>query len=349
MRDMPLTFGDFTLDPANRTLLRGGQPVEISARYLDALVLLAREPGELVTKDRFMDEVWRGVPVTDDALTQAIRALRKALGDDAASPRFIETVPKHGYRFVAPVHAAAKPKIAREEATSTRAGLLRTMTAGALGAALAGVLVGLFYGAQAGSVDSGRGSALSIVLVVVVASVAAAAISGMGIATGVAASRFVQPPARWWATAGGAVGGIVTGALASLVLSDGFALLTGSAPTAMTGVLEGAVIGTATGLGVAATGGLSVGYRVTACAVIGGSAGLLVHLAGGALMGDSLAGLLRSFPQARLQIGSALPPSVNAALEGAVFVACVAAAILRSEAKEKARPFAERASLSGSI
>ena len=50
-----------------------------------------------------MGEVWRGIPVTDEALTQCIRTLRKQLGDDAARPRFIETVPKNGYRFVAPV------------------------------------------------------------------------------------------------------------------------------------------------------------------------------------------------------------------------------------------------------
>ena len=96
-------FGDFVLDPADRRLLRGAEPVEVNARYLDALALLVREQGRLVTKDRFLDEVWRGVPVTDEALTQCIRTLRRQLGDDAARPSFIETVPKHGYRFVAPV------------------------------------------------------------------------------------------------------------------------------------------------------------------------------------------------------------------------------------------------------
>ena len=69
-----------------------------------------------MSKDRFLDEVWRGVPVTDEALTQCVRTLRRQLGDDAAEPRFIETVPKHGYRFIAPVRMAedqavpAKPR-----------------------------------------------------------------------------------------------------------------------------------------------------------------------------------------------------------------------------------------------
>ena len=105
-------FGDFVLDPANRRLSRDGAAVELNARYLDALALLVREPGRLVIKDRFLEEVWRGVPVTDEALTQCIRTLRRQLGDDAARPRFIETVPKHGYRFVAavdPVGGAAAP------------------------------------------------------------------------------------------------------------------------------------------------------------------------------------------------------------------------------------------------
>src|SRR5437868_15287644 len=96
-------FDCFLLDPADRRLSRNGQVVELSARYLDALALLVREPGRLVTKDRFLDEVWRGVPVTDEALTQCIKTLRKQLGDDAGRPRFIETVPKHGYRFIAPL------------------------------------------------------------------------------------------------------------------------------------------------------------------------------------------------------------------------------------------------------
>lgn len=96
-----IAFGPFLLVGTERSLSRDGIPVELSARYLDALLLLAAHPGELIRKDRFMTEVWRGVPVTDEALTQCIRTLRRALGDDAARPRFIQTVPKHGYRFIA--------------------------------------------------------------------------------------------------------------------------------------------------------------------------------------------------------------------------------------------------------
>src|SRR5688500_3934763 len=100
-------FDRFVLDADDRQLRRDGAPVELNARYLDALALLVREAGRLVSKERFHDEVWSGVPVTDEALTQCIKTLRRQLGDDAARPRFIETVPKHGYRFVAPVEAVA--------------------------------------------------------------------------------------------------------------------------------------------------------------------------------------------------------------------------------------------------
>ena len=85
-------FGSYCLDAADRRLSRDGAPVELNARYFDALALLVREGGRLVSKDRFLDEVWRGIPVTDEALTQCIRTLRRELGDDATAPRFIETV-----------------------------------------------------------------------------------------------------------------------------------------------------------------------------------------------------------------------------------------------------------------
>ena len=61
-------FEQFVLDPDDRQLRRGADPVELNGRYFDALALLVREAGKLVSKDRFLDEVWRGVPVTEEAL-----------------------------------------------------------------------------------------------------------------------------------------------------------------------------------------------------------------------------------------------------------------------------------------
>src|SRR3954466_2318108 len=128
-------FRDFRFDPDERLLTRGAERLDLNSRYLDALALLLRERGRLVTKDRFMDEVWRGVPVTDEALTQCIRTLRRQLGDDAARPRFIETVPKHGYRFIAPVD-----RIENDGTRTSRAPAATTTWQGSLLLAMAGTV-----------------------------------------------------------------------------------------------------------------------------------------------------------------------------------------------------------------
>src|SRR3990170_2840079 len=144
-------FERFTLDPRDRQLRRDGAPVELNARYFDALTLLAREAGTLVSKDRFLDEVWRGVPVTDEALTQCIKTLRKQLGDDAARPRFIETVPKHGYRFIAPVDAVGATPQAKPASSDRWRRFFLLGGAGTVGGGLAGLIGGLIYGFAGGS------------------------------------------------------------------------------------------------------------------------------------------------------------------------------------------------------
>src|SRR5690349_1317967 len=144
-------FDRFLLDPDDRLLTRDGAPVELNARYLDALVLLVREQGRLVSKDRFHTEVWRGVPVTDEALTQCIRTLRKQLGDDAARPRFIETAPKHGYRFIAAVDSAEPRRSERRPVQFAWRDALLLGLAGTIGGGIAGFIGGLFYGFVAAS------------------------------------------------------------------------------------------------------------------------------------------------------------------------------------------------------
>src|SRR3954469_9418110 len=157
-------FERFSLDPRDRRLTRDGVPVELNARYLDALALLVGEAGKLVSKDRFLDEVWRGVPVTDEALTQCVKTLRSRLGDDAARPRFIETVPKHGYRFIAPVNMLEGRTPAAAARPYRRHQLRAIGLAGIVGGAVAGVIGGLIYGFAGASVGQGAG-ALSVLLV----------------------------------------------------------------------------------------------------------------------------------------------------------------------------------------
>jgi DNA-binding winged helix-turn-helix (wHTH) protein len=107
---LTFTFGEFTLDAAARRLSRSGEPLVVSDRHLDVLVALVAHAGSVVSKDALVEAAWRDVAVTDNSLEQAISALRRALGRDAAGRSAIETVPRQGYRFVAPVtrtHAEA--------------------------------------------------------------------------------------------------------------------------------------------------------------------------------------------------------------------------------------------------
>jgi DNA-binding winged helix-turn-helix (wHTH) protein len=100
-------FDNFYLDGGNRRLLRDGQPVALNSKYLDVLLLLVSRRGQLVEKASIFEEIWSGVFVTDAALTQCIKDIRKQLGDDAANPRYIKTVPKHGYVFIGEVIACS--------------------------------------------------------------------------------------------------------------------------------------------------------------------------------------------------------------------------------------------------
>ena len=94
-------FSEFELDGRGYRLLRAGSPIELPPKALDLLFLLAGSPNALVSKDHILDSLWPGVSVTDNAITQVVSELRQALGDSPSSPRFIQTVPRRGYRFVA--------------------------------------------------------------------------------------------------------------------------------------------------------------------------------------------------------------------------------------------------------
>ena len=327
-------FDRFCLDTAERSLSDGGRPVELASRYFDALVLLVSEQGRLVAKDRFMDEVWRGIPVTDEALTQCIRTLRRQLGDDASKPRFIETVPKHGYRFIAPVEpGAATASPALRPAPRSREPLLLA-AAGTLGGGGAGVIGGLFYGFAAAS-DAGSG-AISALLVLLAVITGVALIGAAGVASGIAVAMATRRP-NAWVIAGGAAGGMVVGAVVKLLGLDGFTILFGRSPGNITGAGEGLALGAATGLAVWAGAG-RIRRSVVAAIVAGAAAGALVALAGGHLMGGSLALLEAHFPGSRLHLDGIstafgetgfgpVTQAVTAALEAALFAACVAGAM----------------------
>ena len=97
---MGYRFDDVYLDIVNRQLWRGDALLPLNSKYFDVFVLLISHSGQLIEKRRIFDEIWDGVFVTDAALTQCIKSIRKQLGDDATRPRYVKTVPKHGYVFI---------------------------------------------------------------------------------------------------------------------------------------------------------------------------------------------------------------------------------------------------------
>ena len=98
-------FESFLLDPKGRVLLKNGEAVRLTPRAVDALLVLVRDSGLVVEKDRLLQEVWGETFVEEGSLPRTIHELRRVLGDDSSQPKFIETIPKRGYRFVAPVQS----------------------------------------------------------------------------------------------------------------------------------------------------------------------------------------------------------------------------------------------------
>jgi DNA-binding winged helix-turn-helix (wHTH) protein len=332
-------FEGFVLDTQERRLLADDQAVELNGRYLDALALMVGEPGKLVSKDRFLDEVWRGVPVTDEALTQCIKTLRRKLGDDATRPRFIETVPKHGYRFIAPVSVRENaPGVPSRESSDAWRQFMITGSAGTLGGAAAGAIGGLVYG-FAGASGAGVG-AISVLLVLLCVTMFVGLIGAAGVSFAIATAAFARSRSWQWLTLAGAAGGLFVGAFGKLLGHDAFALLVGRSPGEITGAMEGLLLGAAVGIGawLAYRSG-SVRRGAVLAGLAGGSAGMAIALLGGRLMLGSLELLAEAFPGSRLQIErlsglfdepvyGPITAFASTTLEAMLFSACVVGAMM---------------------
>ena len=96
-------FAGFTLEPAQRRLSAAGRPIALTPKVFDTLVLLVERAGHIVSKDELMKQLWPRGYVDESNLTKHIWLIRRALGEGGAESRLIETVPKVGYRFIAPV------------------------------------------------------------------------------------------------------------------------------------------------------------------------------------------------------------------------------------------------------
>jgi DNA-binding winged helix-turn-helix (wHTH) protein len=98
-----ISFGPFVLRPAQFLLLEGDKPVPLGSRAMDILIALLERPGELVTKQELMALVWPNLFVEPANLSVHVSALRRALRDGRDGSRFIITIPRRGYCFVAPI------------------------------------------------------------------------------------------------------------------------------------------------------------------------------------------------------------------------------------------------------
>jgi len=92
-------LGDICIDPFGLEIRRSGSTQRVQAKVMEVLLALARQPGQVLSREELEQEVWRGRVVTDDALTNVIGKIRRALDDNPRQPRFIETIAKRGYRL----------------------------------------------------------------------------------------------------------------------------------------------------------------------------------------------------------------------------------------------------------
>ena len=86
-----------------------GRAVDLSPRLVESLAHIVSHGGEIVTKDELLERFWPDVHVTENTLTRAIADIRKAIGDNAARPKYLETASRRGYRFIAPAPDAPDP------------------------------------------------------------------------------------------------------------------------------------------------------------------------------------------------------------------------------------------------
>jgi DNA-binding winged helix-turn-helix (wHTH) protein/TolB-like protein/Flp pilus assembly protein TadD len=116
-------IGAWSVEPAVNEIRRGGETLRIEPKAMEVLVFLAVRAGQVVSRDALLSALWPGAVVGDDALSQAVIKLRKALGDPAKSPQYIETIPKRGYRLVATAKHETDTRKPAERSAQPEAGV----------------------------------------------------------------------------------------------------------------------------------------------------------------------------------------------------------------------------------
>lgn len=149
-------FGTFDVDLRAGELRKGGVKIKLYGQPFNILAALLERPGELVTREELQQKLWASDTFVDfeQGLNKAVNRVREALGDDADKPRFIETLPRRGYRFIAPVEAVtvkemhpapARAEVVRKETGWPAAWRLRLVVVGAAIAVLAAAVGGYLY------------------------------------------------------------------------------------------------------------------------------------------------------------------------------------------------------------
>lgn len=113
-KQVQLKIGDFVLDPWRNLLTSAEGDTTLEPKVVDVLMALAAQPGVVLSRDHLIEAVWKAEFGADERLTRAISLLRKAFHDERGTPRYVETVPKRGYRLVAAVEDASGPPSAEE-------------------------------------------------------------------------------------------------------------------------------------------------------------------------------------------------------------------------------------------
>jgi DNA-binding winged helix-turn-helix (wHTH) protein len=348
-------FGPFVLAPARRLLLQGERELPLIPRYFDLLLLLVERRSEAVSRRLIFDSVWPDVVVSDGALSQAVRTLRRALGDDPREPRYIRTVSRHGYRFVFPhvIEEGDDPDASSTRfATAARATVTELETPAvplgrAAGAAAGAALAGLVGGVAGGLLLRFAGDwnvPGTVPMALGLVGAATGAIGGLGVGGGLALGEARARAARPLVLlAGGTLGGGAVGLVAHALGRWTIEGLFGRAVPAVGGAPEGLAIGAVVGLayGLAARppqgSGLDVSSRLWAALATGlaTAAGCVaISQLGATLAGASVNAIARSFqgsqvglaPLARLLGEPDLGPLTRAVLgawEGLLFGAGV--------------------------
>jgi len=311
-------FNEFVLSPRRRQLLRAGNEQPLIPRYFDLLVFLVEHRHEAVHRRDIFDRVWSDVTVSDSALSQAIRTIRRVLDDDPREPRYIGTVSRHGYRFVftdvreeeeddgapavvpiggasaiATSHTAPVAAPLIEEPVSPFRRASRAAAAGWSGASAGGALAGVIAGTLGGVLlATVPGSAASFAVVPALATIGACcgALGGAGVGAGLSAAETAATSRRTAALVlGGAIGGGIVGTAAQWLARWSLAALVG-VHLEIGGSFEGVIIGAAAGLGygVATAHGAGARRTVTLMAVCCGLAALMLTGAGWPLVGGTI-------------------------------------------------------------